>query len=200
MLDAILKLAGWNLVQDFFGWGEAAEKKAWGTLAEFETPAALYHACEQVRDAGFRNWDAHTPFPVHGLEKAMGLPSSRVPWIALACGLTGASIGFLLQTWVHAITYPMVISGKPYWAWPTYVPITFQLGVLLTALGALIGMLAINQLPRLHHPLFQSERFERVTDDRFFIAIEAVDPNYDEEAVTKLLSDAGAAHVEHLER
>ena len=177
-----------------------AEKKAWGTLAEFETPAALYHACEQVRDAGFRNWDAHTPFPVHGLDKAMGLPSSRVPWVALVTGLTGATIGFGLQTWVHAVTYPMVISGKPFFAWPTYVPITFELGVLLTALGALFGMLAINQLPRLHHPLFNSERFERVTDDRFFIAIEAIDPNYDREGTAELLREAGAAHVETVSR
>ena len=125
MMDVLLKLVGWNLVQDFFGWGKAAEFKNWGLLAEFETPAAVYHACENVRDAGYRNWDAHTPFPVHGHEKAMGIPSSRNPWIALYTGLTGAVIGFSLQTWVHAITYPLVISGRPYWAWPTYVPITF---------------------------------------------------------------------------
>jgi hypothetical protein len=198
MMDVLLKLAGWNLVQDFFGWGKAAQLKDWGVLAEFESPAGLYQACEKVRDAGFSKWDAHTPFPVHGLEKAMGIPSSRIPWIALATGLTGASIGFLLQTWVHAITYPLVISGKPYWAWPTYVPITFELGVLLTALGALLGMLAINQLPRLHHPLFGSERFERFSDDRFFISIEAVDPNYDEEGTAALLREAGALHVEQV--
>ena len=200
MIDVLLKLAGWNLVQDFLGWGKASQLKNYGLLAEFETPAAVYHACEKVRDAGYRNWDSHTPFPVHGLEKAMGIPSSRVPWVALATGLTGAAIGFTLQTWVHAVTYPLVISGKPYFAWPTYIPITFELGVLLTALGALFGMLAINQLPRLHHPLFGSERFERVTDDRFFIAIEAIDPNYDEEATAALLREAGAVHVETVER
>jgi len=196
MMDTLLRLAGWNLVQDFFGWGKAAELEDWGMLAEFETPGQVYEACEKVRDAGFENWDAHTPFPVHGLEKAMGLPTSRIPWIALVCGLSGACIAFLGQTWIHAVAYPLVISGKPYWAWPTYIPITFELGVLLTALGCLFGMLILNQLPRLHHPLFQSERFERVSDDRFFIAIEAVDPKYDTEATAALLREAGAVHVE----
>ena len=200
MMQVLLKLAGWNLVQDFMGWGRAARLERYGLLAEFDSASAVYRACEKVRDAGYRDWDSYTPFPVHGLDRAMGLPSSRIPWIALCTGLTGAAIGFGLQTWVHAVTYPLVISGKPYFAWPTYIPITFELGVLLTALGALFGMLAINQLPRLHHPLFSSERFERVTDDKFFIAIEATDPSYDEEATAALLREAGASHVESVQR
>jgi hypothetical protein len=200
MLNALLRLAGWNLVEDFLGIGEGARQEHWGLLAQFDTPAGVYHACERVRDAGYTRWDSHTPFPVHGLDKAMGLPSSRVPWVSLATGLTGASIGFGLQTWVHAVTYPLVISGKPFWAWPTYIPITFELGVLFGALGALLGMLAINQLPRLHHPLFQSERFEQVTDDKFFIAVEATDPLFDLEATAALLREAGAAHVETIAR
>ena len=90
----------------------------YGLLAEFATPADLYHACERVRDAGFTRWDAHTPFPVHGLDRAMGLRRSPLPWIVLVMGLTGATLGFGLQWWVHAKAYPLVISGKPYLAWP----------------------------------------------------------------------------------
>ncbi len=98
----------------------------YGILAEFATPADLYHACERVRDAGFTRWDAHTPFPVHGLDKAMGLRRSPLPWIVLVMALTGAALGFGLQWWVHASAYPLVISGKPYFSWPAFIPITFE--------------------------------------------------------------------------
>ena len=100
----------------------------YGILAEFATPADLYHACERVRDAGFTRWDAHTPFPVHGLEGAMGLRRSPLPWIVLVMGLTGAALGFVLQWWVHASAYPLVISGKPFFSWPAFIPITFEVG------------------------------------------------------------------------
>jgi hypothetical protein len=96
----------------------------YGILAEFATPADLYHACERVRDAGFTRWDAHTPFPVHGLEGAMGLRRSPLPWIVLGMGLTGAVLAFLLQWWVHASAYPLVISGKPFFTWPAFMPVT----------------------------------------------------------------------------
>jgi hypothetical protein len=171
----------------------------YGILAEFATPADLYHACERVRDAGFTRWDAHTPFPVHGLAAAMGLRRSPLPWIVLGMGLMGAALGFVLQWWVHASAYPLVISGKPYFSWPAYVPITFELGVLFGALGAVLGMLGLNQLPMHHHPLFRSKVFERVTDDAFFISIEAWDPRFDPSATRKLLESMGARSVELLE-
>jgi hypothetical protein len=171
----------------------------YGILAEFATPRDLHHACERVRDAGFTRWDAHTPFPVHGLEGAMGLRRSRLPWIVLAAGLTGAALGFLLQWWVHARAYPLVISGKPYVAWPAYIPITFEVGVLFAALGAVFGMLGLNRLPMHHHPLFRSQVFERVTDDAFFISIESWDPQFDPTGTGKLLESLGARRVELLE-
>jgi hypothetical protein len=171
----------------------------YGILAEFTTPADLYHACERVRDAGFTRWDAHTPFPVHGLEGAMGLRRSPLPWIILVSGLTGAALGFGLQWWVHSSAYPLVISGKPLLAWPAYIPITFELGVLFAALGAVLGMLGLNRLPMHHHPLFQSKLFERVTDDAFFISIESWDPRFDASATGKLLKSLGARNVELLE-
>ena len=171
----------------------------YGILAEFATPTDLYHACERVRDAGFTRWDAHTPFPVHGLDRAMGLRRSKLPWIVLAAGLTGAALGFLLQWWVHVRAYPLVISGKPFFAWPAMIPITFELGVLFAAFGAVLGMLGLNRLPMHHHPLFQSKVFERVSDDRFFISIESWDPQFDPADTRKLLESLHARSVELLE-
>lgn len=175
------------------------EGPCFGILAEFATPADLYHACERVREAGYTRWDAHTPFPVHGLEGAMGLRRSPLPWIVLGTGLAGAALGFALQWWVHSAAYPLVISGKPHFAWPAYVPITFELGVLFAALGAVLGMLGLNRLPMHHHPLFRSKVFERVTDDAFFISIESWDPRFDPSATRTLLESLGARSVELLE-
>jgi hypothetical protein len=171
----------------------------YGIVAEFATASDLYHACERVRDEGFTRWDAHTPFPVHGLDKAMGLRRSPLPWIVLVMGLSGAAGGFILQWWVHASAYPLVISGKPYFSWPAFIPITFELGVLFAALGAVFGMLGLNRLPMLYHPLFQSKVFEQASDDRFFISIESWDPRFDPSATGTLLESLGAQSVELLE-
>lgn len=171
-----------------------------GVLARFEDPAALMRACQLVRDAGYRRWDAHTPFPVHGLDRAMGLRDSRVPWICLVLGLTFAIGGFMLQWWVHEKGYALVISGKPLFSWPAFIPVTFELGVLGGALGAVFGMLGLNQLPMLFHPLFNSKMFERVTDDGFFISIEAWDPKFDLNATQDFLKRAGAVQVEPVAR
>jgi len=167
-----------------------------GALAEFATPAELYHACEGVRDAGYTRWDAHTPFPIHGLERAMGLRASRLPWVVLVTAVLGAAGGMGLQGWVSTIAYPLVISGKPFFSWPAFIPITFELGVLGGAFGAVFGMLAFNQLPTLHHPLFASARFERASDDGFFISIESWDPRFDADRTVDLLRRLGAKEVE----
>lgn len=171
-----------------------------GVLAEFRTPRDLCHACEKVRDAGFTRWDAHSPFPVHGLDRAMGLRASKLPFVALFFGLSGAAGAMLLQWWTSTVDYPLVISGKPYFSWQAYVPITFELGVLGAAFAVVIGMLAFNQLPTLWHPVFGSKRFERVTNDRFFISIESWDPLYDPKSSAEFLKKIGAAHVEVLSR
>ena len=171
----------------------------YGILAEFATPADLYHACERVRDEGFTRWDAHTPFPVHGLEGAMGLRRSPLAWIVLGMGLMGAAAGFGLQAWVHMSAYPLVISGKPFFSWPAFIPITFELAVLFAALGAVFGMFGLNRLPMHYHPLFRSKVFERASDDAFFISIESWDPQFDQSATGKLLESLGARSVELLE-
>jgi len=170
--------------------------ESYGVLAEYDSPAALHRACEGVRDAGFTRWDAHAPFPVHGLERAMGLRASRVPWIVLVLALAGAAAGMGLQGWVSTMAYPLVSSGKPYFSWPAFIPVTFELAVLGGAVGAVFGMLGFNQLPMLFHPLFGSTRFERVTDDGFFISIESWDPKFDDERTAELLRGFGATHVE----
>jgi hypothetical protein len=176
----------------------AKRPKHYGLLAEYETPAALFHACERVRDAGYAAWDAHTPFPVHGLEKAMGLRSSIVPYIVCVMGFSGAGLGFLLQWWSSTIAYPLIISAKPYNSYPAFVPVTFELGILLGAFGAVFGMFGINKLPQLYHSLFNSDRFARFSDDRFFISIEARDPKYDPERTRKLLEATGATAIEEV--
>ncbi len=167
-----------------------------GVLAEFESAAAIYHACEGVRDQGYTRWDAHTPFPVHGLDKAMGLPPTKLPWIVLGMGLTGASAGMLLQWWTSARDYPLIVAGKPLFSWQAFVPIMFELMVLFSALGCLFGMLGLCKLPQLYHSLFRSRRFQQVTDDRFFISIEAADPKFHHEETSSLLRGLGATHVE----
>jgi hypothetical protein len=168
----------------------------YGLLAEFTSAAALLHACERVRDAGYTRWDAHSPFPVHGLDRALGLRPSRVPWAVLGGALLGASGGMLLQWWAATIAYPLVISGKPLFSYPAFVPITFELAVICGVVGGLLAMLHLNRLPRHYHPLFRSTRFERVSDDRFFISIEAADPRFDLEETRAWLASLGAASVE----
>ncbi len=177
----------------------AKRPKIYGLLAEYDTPGELYHACEKVRDAGYGAWDAHSPFPVHGLEKAMGLRPSIVPWIVCVMGFSGTALGFLLQWWTSAVDYPLVISAKPFNSYQAFVPVIFELSILLGSFGAVFGMFGLNRLPTLYHSLFNSERFLRVTDDKFFISIEARDPKYDPQRTRDLLESTGAAAVEEVE-
>jgi len=175
---------------------EATTAGVWGALAEFTAPEKLLAACRGVREAGYKAFDAHSPFPVHGLERAMGLRRSLVPLFVLVLGLSGAAGGMLLQWWVATRAYPLVISGKPLFSWQAFVPIMFEVGVLGGALGAVSGFLILSRLPRHHHPLFGSAAFERASDDRFFLSVEAADPRFDREATLALLADLGASRVE----
>jgi hypothetical protein len=165
-------------------------------LAEYPTTAAVVHAAERVRDAGYRKWDVHTPFPIHGMNAAMGIRDSAVGWIVLVMGLTGCASAFLLIWWTNGVDYPLVVGGKPPYSLPSMIPVMFELTILLSAFGAVFGMLGLNQLPKHHHPVFYSDRFERATDDRFFISIEASDPAFDREATRALLEETHPTHVE----
>jgi hypothetical protein len=171
----------------------------WGLLAEFASPQDLVRAAARVRDAGYTKWDAHTPFPVHGLDGAMGIRTTRLPFLVLAAGATGATGGLLMQWWMNAVDYPIIISGKPFNSLPADIPVTFELTVLLASLTAFIGMLVLNALPRFHHPLFKSADFRRVTTDAFFLAIEADDPLFDRAKTEQLLVSERATRVSPIE-
>jgi len=177
----------------------AEPKRSWGVMAEFADPAALMHAAERVRDAGFRKWDVYSPFPVHGMDESMGVKQSKVPVIMGAAAATGFTCAWLMQWWMNQVDYPIPIAGKPLFAWEAATPILFEFSVLLAAFGALLGMLALNGLPRWHHPLMCKERFLRVSDDRFVIAIEARDPSFDERKTAEFLRQIGGNHVEMVE-
>lgn len=164
---------------------------ACGVLAEFETPADLVRAADRVREAGYRRWDAHTPFPIHGLDRAMGIRDTALGWIVLGGGVFGCLLGLWMQWWMNAVDYPFVISGKPLWSLPANIPIIFELTILFSALSAFFGMLILNGLPRHHHWTFSEDRFGRVTSDRYFISIEASDSNFDIDKSRALLESAG---------
>ncbi len=171
------------------------EKKLHGTYAEFDAVDTLLAACRRVRDAGYTKTDAFTPFPVHGIDKALGIKPTALPWIALACGLTGTTIGLTMQVWMNTIDYPYIISGKPFFSMPAFIPVSFELTILLASFGAFFGMLALNGLPKFSNPMFTNPRFDRVTDDKFFLYIDAADSRYNHGGVTKLLGDLGGAHI-----
>lgn len=170
-----------------------------GILAEFATPAEVVHAAEAVRDAGYVKWDVHSPFPIHDMEASMGMPRTKLPVAIGVIGLSGAGLGFLLQAWVSTQGYATMVQGKPFLAWQAFVPITFELGILSAAFTAILGMLMLNGLPRWHHPLFKKERFLSVSDDRFFISIEASDAKFDPDQTRALLEKAGAKSIELVE-
>jgi Protein of unknown function (DUF3341) len=178
---------------------EAKKKRPVVYLAEFETPDSIIHAAEKVRDAGYEKWDVHTPYPVHGMDAAMGLGDSRLGWIVLLCGLTGVTAAVTMIQWMNGIDYPLVIAGKPPDAIPSMVPIMFELTVLLSAFGAVFGMLGLNELPKHHHPVFYSDRFEAFSHDKFFISIEVEDKNFDEKKTRELLESAHPSHIELVE-
>jgi hypothetical protein len=168
-------------------------------LAEFGTPDAIIGAAERVRDAGYEKWDVHTPYPVHGMDAAMGLSDSRLGWIVLAAGLTGLLGAVAMMQWMNGHDYPLVIGGKPPEAYASMVPIMFELTVLLAAFGATFGMFALNAIPRYHHPVFYSDRFEACSNDKFFISIEAEDEQFDPNATRAFLMGLEPSHVELLE-
>jgi len=187
-----------------------------GCLVEFETEASLMAACEKVRDAGYSEWDAHTPYPVHGLDGKMGIKPTILPWIVLGGGLTGCLLGLIMQSYTNGIVlpfsladnpildpflpsgYPFVVSGKPIHSVPASIPVAFELTILLSAFGAFFGMWLLNRLPQFYHPVFNSQRFRRATQDRFFISIEAKDALWDAERTLELARALGGTHVEAL--
>ncbi len=169
-----------------------------GVLAEFTSEETLMEAARKVREEGYRRWDCHTPYPVHGLDQAMGVRHTVLPWLVMGGGLTGAACGMLMQWWMNAVDYPIMVSGKPLWSIPAFIPVTFECTVLFAALTSFFGMLALNGLPKFYQPLFRSQRFKRATSDRFFVYIEGSDAKCESENTPRFLESVGSTHVEVL--
>jgi len=176
----------------------AEAPQIYGLLAEFETAADTLHAAERVRDAGFQQWDVFTPFPVHGMDKAMGMKNSKVGWFSFLGGVTGYTTGMLLIWWTNAYDYPIIVGGKPMFSAYGAFPPSYELTILLGAFGSLFGMLFLNRLPRLYHPLLKNRRFARATHDRFYVVIETADAKYAADATRKRLADIGSKHIEEV--
>lgn len=185
--------------------------KVWGVVGEFPDGTDLVKAGRTVKAAGYTKLDAMSPFPVHGIDDAIGNPHSHIGWIVIFFSIAGAGLAQLLQWYTGSVkpgqlpwwtglgSYPLVIGGKPLYDFTFSIPVTFELTVLLSAFCAVIGMFALCGLPRLYHPLDTYSQSHRATDDGFFLIIEATDPKFDPEASAELLRSLGASHVEVVE-
>lgn len=176
-----------------------ANAQTWGIVAEFDSASAIFQAAEKTTAQGYTRVDAHTPFPVHGIDAALRQKASPLGWIVLCCGITGICLAQLMMWWMNAYDYPIWVAGKTPYAWPTTIPITFELMVLLSGIGAVFGMFGLNGLPRLNHPIFAHKTFWRATDDRFFLSIEATDPKFDRSQTARFLESIGGKQVEIVE-
>jgi hypothetical protein len=172
----------------------------WGLLAEFDGPTALVEAAAHVRDRGYTRVDAYTPFPVETLDEALGVRRNVLPFLVLAGGIVGCVGGYFMQWYAMGVDYPFNVGGRPLNSWPMFIPITFEVTVLVAGLTAVIGMLALNGLPMPYHPLFNVPRFALATRDRFFLAIEARDPRFDRRQTADFLRSLGAREVSEVGR
>jgi hypothetical protein len=173
--------------------------KYYGAVGDFATPEDLLRAIRTARAAGYTRLEAYTPFPIHGIDEALGERRSPLGRIVIVCAALGFSAAVLLQWWTGAVDYPLVVAGKPLFAVEPSVPIIFELAVLLSAFGAVIGMLALNKLPTYYHPVFNFSRWPGATNDRFLLAIEASDPKFNPETARSLLDSLGSSHTEVVE-
>lgn len=170
-----------------------------GLIATFKTTPDLYHAAEKVRDAGYKFWDCITPFPVHGLDKAMGVKRSIVPRFSLAGGIIGFCTGMSMIWFMNAFDYPLVVGGKPYFSPMFAFPVSYELTILFTAFATIGGMFFLNRLPMHYHPVLKYDNIHRGMDDHFFIVIESRDPKFDAARTRALLEKAGGAEIKELE-
>ncbi len=177
-----------------------APKDMWGVVAEFEDEEQLLKAGRAMHHQhGYTKLDAMTPFPVHGIEAALGMPRSILGFIVICVGLTGTITAILLQWWTGAVDYPLVIAGKPLFAFEFAMPIMFELSVLFSAFACVFGMLLLNGLPRLYHPTMNFSRIQRATDDGFLLVVEKSDPKFSAVETRNLLISLGATSAEVVE-
>jgi hypothetical protein len=172
-----------------------ARPPIYGLMAEFENAEQILGAVRRAREAGYQTMDAYTPYPVEGLAAELGLTRTRVPFIVLVGGLVGCFVGYFMQYYAMAIDYPLNIGGRPYNSWPIYIPITFEVTVLVAGFSAIIGMLVLSGLPMPYHPVFNVPRFALASRDRFFLCIEATDPRFDRQGTREFLASLGPREV-----
>ena len=169
----------------------------YGVAAEFSCARDLFRAAEKIRDEGYRRWDVFSPFPIHGMDAAMGMKRSVLGQIVFLGGLAGFLLAVGLQFLPTSFLYPLIVGGKPtnFFTVPAFFPIMFELTILVSAFTAVIGMLAMNGLPRLNHALFNWDRFKKVTEDKFFVAIESADPKFSERSARDFLESLGGTNI-----
>ena len=177
---------------------EPRPPKAYGWMAEFENEHDLLHAAEKVRDAGYTKTDAFTPFPVHGIDHALGIKPTILPFIVLCAGLTGLCTALLMQWWMNGVDYRYIISGKPFGITPASIPVSFELTILFSAFTSVLGMLALNGLPKFSNPVFNNPKFDRATNDRFFLYVDSHDKYYNRESVRELLSSVSPSSLDEV--
>lgn len=173
----------------------SAHPNLYGLAAEFDDAEALLTAARKTRMQGYYCFDTYSPFPIHGMDEAMGLGNTYVPLLVLMGGVTGALTGFGMQYVSMVLHYPYISGGKPFFSWPQFIPITFEMGILFAAFAAVLGMLGLNRLPLPYHPIFNAHRSERITSDGFMLCVEAVDPRFDLEDTRTFLQSLNPAQV-----
>jgi len=171
----------------------------YGLVAEFDSPASLIKAAEGLRDSGYKKFETYSPFPIHGMDAAMGLKDSILGWIVFFFGATGLTCGFLLQTWVSVYAYKITVSGKPLFSFQAFVPVCFEVMVLFSGIAAVVGMFALNGLPQLYHAVFKHKRFAIASSHGFFVSVESSDGLYSETATTEFLAKLGGKHIATVE-
>ncbi|MFZ4506910.1 MAG: DUF3341 domain-containing protein [Fimbriimonas sp.] len=171
----------------------------YGFVAEFDSPESLVAAAEKARHEGYKKMDAYSPFPIHELSDAIGFKDVKVPWIVFLGGLTGMLAGYTLQWWTSVIDYPLNVGGRPLNSVVAFIPVTYECTILFAAFGGALGMLALNGFPKPYHSIFNTPGFERASQDRFFLAIEANDPRFDAVETKKFLETLDPIHVAEVE-
>lgn len=179
---------------------EAVVDTRYGMIAEFDEAETLIRAAGAAKDAGYKRMEGYSPFPVHGLSEAIGFHDNRVPWIVFLSGLAGGCLGYLMQFWISVVDLPMNVGGKPMNSAPSFVPVTFECTILFAVLSAFGSVLALNLLPQPYHPIFNAQGFERASQDRFFLCIEADDPLFDEEGTREFLEGLKPMNVSMVEK
>jgi hypothetical protein len=173
---------------------------SYGLMAEFEKPDELLEATRRTFSTGYRKIDAYSPMPIHGLAQALGFEQTRLPFLVFAGGVIGAIVGYGLCYWVSVLAYPLNVGGRPLHSGPAFIPVTFEITILFAALAAVFGMIIANGLPMPYHPVFNVPGFSRASQDRFFLCIEADDPQFDQDGTKRFLESLNPHEVSEIDR